>query len=211
MLADIDPTTLPPVLRTTHELVTAGIALRRLRTNAARGAISRAERAARQAGIPALTAEVASACAVLHAPAARLIARGEERILLLDEVEALLGSNAVVVDACRHVVCDARTVVSLATRPVLFALARALAEAWPGDVPRTVLLARAFGAQFVDESHRARLRVEVGRLRRMLRALAGVSATARGFVLVPRGGPGRRAGAPCRRRPRVGTCVPRRR
>ncbi len=187
VLADIDCTVLPPVLRTTHELVTAGIALRRLRTTSARGALRRAARAARQAGIPALTAEVESACVVLRTPAARLIARGEERTVLLDEVEALLGSSAVVVDACRHLVCGGRTVVSLATRPVLFALARALAEAWPGDVPRNVLLVRAFGAQFVDESHRARLRVEVGRLRRMLRALAGVSATARGFVLVPRG------------------------
>ena len=57
-------------------------------------------------------------------------------------------------------------VISLATRPVLFALARALAEAWPGDVPRDALVARAFGAKLADESHRARLRVEIGRLRR---------------------------------------------
>jgi hypothetical protein len=68
----------------------------------------------------------------------------------------------------------------------LFALARALGEAWPGDVPRGTLLARAFGAKFADESHRARLRVEIGRLRTALRALAGVSATKRGFTLVPR-------------------------
>jgi hypothetical protein len=79
-------------------------------------------------------------------------------------------------------------VISLATRPVLFALARALGEAWPGDVPRDVLLARAFGAKHVDESHRARLRVEIGRLRAVLRTLAGVSATKRGFTLEPRGG-----------------------
>jgi len=106
---------------------------------------------------------------------------------LLDEVEALQASKALVVDACRNVVRDSRTVVSLARRPVLFALAYALGEAWPGDVPRDVLLARAFGAKFSDESHRARLRVEVGRLRRVLRTLAGVSATKRGFALAPRG------------------------
>src|SRR6202011_2276385 len=123
--------------------------------------------------IPALTAEVESASLVLNTPAARLIASGEERLLLLEEVEALLASKALVVDACRHVVRDARTVVSLATRPVLFALARALGEAWPGDVPRDLLIARAFGARRADESHRARLRVEVGRLRTMLRTLAG--------------------------------------
>src|SRR5918994_1855631 len=122
---------------------------------------------------------------VLNTPAARLIARGEERLLLLEEVEALLASRALVVDACRHVVRDARTVVSLARRPVLFALARTLGEAWPGDVPRDTLVARAFGAKRADESHRARLRVEAGRLRRMLRTLGDVSATKRGFALVP--------------------------
>jgi hypothetical protein len=68
---------------------------------------------------------------------------------------------------------------------VLFALVRALGEAWPGDVPRDLLLARAFGARHADESHRARLRVEVARLRSMLRTLAGVSATKRGFALAP--------------------------
>jgi hypothetical protein len=123
---------------------------------------------------------------VLNTPAARLIARGEECLLLLEEVEALQASKALVVDACRHVVCDPRTVVSLATRPVLFALARALGEAWPEDVPRDMLVARAFGAKLADASHRARLRVEVGRLRTVLRTLAGISATQRGFALAPR-------------------------
>src|SRR6266852_3869874 len=176
-LAELDPAPFPPAARTVHELVVAGIAMRRLRTKAARAALARAERAARHARIPALTSEVESAFLVLNTPAARLIASGEERLLLLEEVEALLASNALVVDACRHVVRDARTVVSLTRRPVLFALARTLGEAWPGDVPRDMLLARAFGAKFTDESHRARLRVEVGRLRKELRMLAGVSAT----------------------------------
>src|ERR671919_645131 len=157
-LAELDSAPLPPASRTVHELVVAGIAMRRLRTKAARAALARAERSARHARIPALTAEV----------------------------EALLTSPALVVDACRHVVRDARTVVSLARRPVLFALARALGEAWPGEVPRGTLVARAFRAKLADESHRARLRVEVGRLRTVLRTLAGVSATKRGFALVPR-------------------------
>jgi hypothetical protein len=160
----------------------------------ARAALVRAEEAARQAGIPALTAEVASAARLLETPAARLLARGEERPLLLAEVEALQASQALVVDACRHVVRQGKTtgstpngvVVALAGRPVLFALARALAEAWPEDAARATLLARAFGARHADESHRARLRVEIGRLRAKLRPLAGVSATARGFVLSPR-------------------------
>jgi hypothetical protein len=185
-LAGLDPAPFPPAFRAAHELVVAGIAIRRLRTKAARAALARAEQAARQARIPALTAEVGSAVLVLNAPAARLITSGEERLLLLEEVEALLASNAFVVDACRHVVRHARTVVSLATRPVLFALARALGDAWPGDVPRDTLVARAFGAKVADESHRARLRVEIGRLRSMLRTLADVSATKRGFALAPR-------------------------
>jgi hypothetical protein len=185
-LAELDPAPLPPASRTAHELVVAGIAIRRLRTKAARAALARAKRAAHRAGIPALTAEVESADLVLETPAARLIASGGERVLLLDEVEALLASNAVVVDACRHVVRRASKVVSLARRPVLFALARALGEAWPGDVPRDGLVARAFGSTLADESHRARLRVEVGRLRTVLRTLADVTATKRGFALAPR-------------------------
>jgi hypothetical protein len=185
-LAAIDPAFFPPALRAAHELVVAGIAMRRLQTKAARAALERAVNAARRAAIPALTAEVESACRVLDTPAARLIARGAERLLLLDEIEAVLASDALVIDACRHVVRDAGTVTSLAGRPVLFALARALGEAWPGDVTRSTLLARAFGAKFTDESHRARLRVEVGRLRAVLRVLAGVSATKDGFALTPR-------------------------
>jgi hypothetical protein len=185
-LAGFDPAPLSPALRAAHELAVAGIAIRRLRTKAARAALTRADHAARAANLPVLTAEVESASLVLGAPAARLITRGAERLLQLEEVEAVLASEALVVDACRHVVRDAGAVVALATRPVLFALVRALGEAWPTDVPRNTLVARAFRARHADESHRARLRVEVGRLRVELRALADVSATQRGFVLAPR-------------------------
>jgi hypothetical protein len=159
---------------------------RHRRTKAARAALARAERAARRAGIPALMEEVKSAALVLNTPAARLISRGKERLLLLDEIEALVTSRALIVDGCRQVMRDAGTVVSLASRPVLFALARTLGEAWPGDVPRGTLVARAFQARLVDDSHRARLRVEVGRLRTLLRRLASVRATKGGFALVPR-------------------------
>jgi hypothetical protein len=188
MLADLDPTPFPPASRTAHELVVAGIAMRRLRTKAARAALVRAEEAAREARIPALTAEVEAASRILNMPAARRTVNGEDRLLRLEDVEQLLTSRALVVDACRYVVRNGITVVPLARRPVLFALARALGEAWPRDVPRDVLLARAFGARFVDESHRARLRVEIGRLRSMLRSLADITATKRGFVLAPRRG-----------------------
>ena len=184
-LSRFDATPLPPALRAAHELVVAGVAIRRVQIKEARKALVEAERAARQAGIAALTAEVESAALVLNAPAARLIAPGEERPLVLEEVEALFASGALVIDACRHVVRDANATVSLTTRPVLFALARALAEAWPADVPRSTLLARAFRAKHADESHRARLRVEIGRLRSKLKTVADVSATALGFALTP--------------------------
>jgi len=185
-LAGLDVASLPAALRANHDLVVAGIALRRLKTKTARTALARAGQAARDADIPALTVEVEAASHVLNAPAARLIAQGEERPLLLQEVEALLESKALVVDACRHVVRQRGTVVSLARRPVLFALVRALGEAWPADVSRSTLIAQAFRARHVDESHRARLRVEIGRLRSALRPLAGISATKEGFALVPR-------------------------
>jgi len=211
-LAALDPLLFPPALRAAHELVVAGVALRRLKGRHARAALVRAGSAARQAGIPALVAEVDSASLALRQPAARVIARGEERLVLLDEVEDLLAANQTadqtteraanqasnhashgtpgpfVVDACRYAICACGTAVSLASRPVLFTLARALGEAWPDDVPREVLVARAFRAKHQDESHRARLRVEIGRLRAALGTLANVSATKRGFALEPRHG-----------------------
>ena len=183
---ELEPASLAPALRAAYELVVAGIALHRLRTAEAGAALARAERAADAAGIAALLAEVKSAALALQAPAARLIARGEERLLRLHEVEALLETDALVVDACRYVVRGPHTRISLATRPVLFALARALAEAWPSDLSRDALVARVFRAKRADESYRARLRVEIGRLRKALRPLAEVSATPRGFELAPR-------------------------
>ena len=186
-LGAIDAEQLPAALRASHELVAAGVAMRRLRTKAARSALVRAEGAARDAGISALMAEVTSAIQLLNTPAARSITHGRERPLLLDEVEALFASGALIVDACRYVVRNAEASVSLATRPVLFALVCALGEAWPGDVSRAMLLSRAFGAKFTDESHRARLRVEIGRLRAELRPLADITATQRGFALTPHG------------------------
>src|SRR5271166_487795 len=185
-LGELDPTPFPPASRAAYELVVAAIATRRLRIAGARAALARAERAAREAGVPGLIAEVESASLILKAPAARLIVRGEERLLRLEEVEAALTFAAFVVDACRHVVRAGAAVVSLARRPVLFALARALGEAWPNDLSRHALVRRAFRAKDADESHRARLRVEIGRLRAVLRSLAGVTATANGFALAPR-------------------------
>ena len=186
LLQGFDPAPLPPASLAGHELVVAGIAMRRLQIEAAYSALARAEAAARKARIPSVLAEVQATSVALAAPAARLIARGETRLLRLADVERLLASKALVVDACRHFICHSGNVISLERRPVLFVLARALAEGWPNDVSRAALLARAFRAKHADESHRARLRVEIGRLRRALRTTAGIDATKAGFAIVPR-------------------------
>lgn len=185
-LAEVRPAPLPPASQVVRELVVAGIAIRRLRTKEARTALSRAAHAARLAEIPALLAEVDSVSLMLDTPAARLIARGSEHPLLLGEVERLATSTALVVDTFHHVVRRQGVVVPLGTRPVLFALARLLAQAWPADVSREALISGAFHAKHADESHRARLRVEIGRLRTKLKPLADISATKPGFVLAPR-------------------------
>ena len=185
-IADLDVSMFPPASRAAFELVVAGISLRRLRTRPAREALTRAADAAKAARIPSLAAEVEKAMRVLETPAARLFGGGGTRMLLLEDVEAVLASDALVVDACRNAVRQSGMSIALATRPVLFALARSLAEAWPRDVARDVLLSEAFGASSVDDSHRARLRVEIGRLRAAITAVAEIRATKRGFSLVPR-------------------------
>jgi len=184
-LAVLGTSPLPPASQVVRELVVAGIAIRRLRTKDARTALNRAARAARLAVIPALLAEVDSAKLILDTPAARLISRGSEHPLLLGEVERLATSTALVVDTFHHAVRRQGRIVSLGTRPVLFALARLLAQAWPADVSRETLISGAFRAKHADQSHRARLRVEIGRLRAELKTLADISATKQGFALAP--------------------------
>jgi hypothetical protein len=186
-LANLDASGLPPSLAAVAELTAAELALRSLRIGPARAALARAREAADRARVPALQAEVAEASAALARPAARRLFAGGEQALRLDEVAALLDSGALVVDACRRGLRCGPAWRPLIHRPVLFALARALAEAWPDDVDRHALIARAFGARRPNESHRARLRVEIGRLRSLITALARIEATARGFVIRPRG------------------------
>jgi DNA-binding transcriptional ArsR family regulator len=113
------------------------------------------------------------------------MSNGRERPILLAEVETLLASRALIVDACRRLVHHRGGIVGLARRPVLFLLAQALAGAWPAEVTREDLIVRVFDVRRANESHRARLRVEVGRLRRELRPFAGIAATRRGFLLTP--------------------------
>lgn len=179
-LAESVPESLSAPLRAVHWLIAAGIAVRRLRAGEARSALRLAAEAAATAAIPALRAEVEQAQRLLEAPAARRIDRHNACLLSLHEVESLLRSDALVVDAGRNRIGD----LSLGSRPVLFALARALAEAWPGDVSRVELIGRVFRTRHPDETHRARLRVEIGRLRRLLQPRAGIESTPQGYGLV---------------------------
>ena len=185
-LAPLDARDLPPALTAVAELARAEIALRSLRTGPAQAALARAHEAADRARVPALQAEVAQARAALVRPAARRLLADGEQALRLEEVAALLDSGALVVDACRHGLRAGAAWRPLARRPVLFALARALAAAWPRDIDRDALIARAFRTRHPDETHRARLRVEIGRLRALVAEMASIEATAQGFVLRPR-------------------------
>lgn len=184
-LSEIDTTPYPPALKASHELVIAGVRMRRLQTQSARQALVRAARYARQSGIPGLMSETEDAALVLNTPAARLITSGRERLVLLEEVEALLASRSLVIDACRYDVRFKDTIISLARRPLLFSLVRLLSEAWPNDISRDVLIEQAFRTKYADDTHRVRLRVEIGRLRKLLKELLDIEATSRGFVLVP--------------------------
>src|SRR5262249_24009866 len=182
---DLAGDSVPPPLAARADLTGADLALRGVRVADAAAALDRAHDAAVAAGIPALLAEIGRARQALSAPSARLIRAGVVRVVRLDEVEALFASGDLIVDGCRRVVRDPARTVTLAGRPVLFDLVSALAGAWPGDAPRDLLVKRAFQARAVNESHRVRLRVEIGRLRAALRPLARLEATPRGFALAP--------------------------
>jgi hypothetical protein len=185
-LAQLDARGLPPPLAAMAELIAAELALRSLRMEPARAALVRAHEAAGRARVPALLGEVAEARSALDRPAARRLIEGGEQALRLDEIAVLLTSGALIVDACRRGLRAGEEWLPLARRPVLFALARALAQAWPVDVDRHALIACAFGTRRPNESHRARLRVEISRLRVLVATLARIEATAGGFILVPR-------------------------
>ncbi|MFJ2992631.1 helix-turn-helix domain-containing protein [Pandoraea sp. NPDC087047] len=166
-----------------HALSVAELALRTLRIADARNAIARAQTAAAAADVPALSAEIDTLREALARPAARLRQHGREHTLCLEDVAVLLHSDTLVVDACRRGVGTGNIWRPLARRPVLFALALQLASAWPGDVDRETLIADAFRLHRPDETHRARLRVELGRLRAVLKGVAEINATPRGFAL----------------------------
>lgn len=188
VLASVDLAELPAVSRPGYFLVAAGIAMRRIEPEKARQTLKHAAKAAADLAIPALTAEVEAAQSAFAAPVMRLITGGAERPITLTEVGRLLASDRLIVDACRNQVRQASILVSLTGRPVLFGLARVMAGAWPQDVSREDLLAHVFRARHCDDSHRARLRVEIGRLRKAIAPFAAVEATHAGYMIKPHSG-----------------------
>ncbi|RYZ02256.1 MAG: helix-turn-helix domain-containing protein [Myxococcales bacterium] len=178
----------PPRLAALAGLIAADLATKRVDYAAAARALSGARAAALSARVPALLSEVIAAEKQLSAPVARLLVDGAEHLVSLAELPELASSARLVVDACRREVRLGKSAVSLVKRPLLLELLVALAERAPADAPREELIARAFGARRVNESHRARLRVELGRLRVLLRDVAELRATPAGFQLFPHGG-----------------------
>ncbi|MCC2655784.1 MAG: hypothetical protein K0Q76_892 [Panacagrimonas sp.] len=186
-LGAIDAKRLPPPLAALAAMLAAEIDLRALRTGQADAALERANAAATLARIPALQREVFEARAVLHRVAARRLFGESEQPLRLGDVELLMRSGVLLIDACRRGVRVGARWIALARRPVLFELVLALSRAWPGDVARETLIASVFRTRRPDETHRARLRVEMSRLRALLREISDIEATERGFRLRPRG------------------------
>jgi hypothetical protein len=183
-LMAIDLRGAPAKLRVHAELLRADIAARRLRSLEAEAAVARARIAARSAAIPPLSVLVENAATEVRAPIARLLRDGTTELATLAAIESLAHDDALVIDACRHELRLAGRTVTLATRQLLFALARALGEVAPAAQSRALLIERVFGVRRTSDSLRARLRVELGRLRRVLAPLGlAIDATPEGFVL----------------------------
>jgi hypothetical protein len=184
-LAAIDLRGAPPRLRALAELLRADIATKRLRPLEADAAIARARMAARAAQLPPLADQVEHVADELAAPVARIARDRKIAPATLADIASLQRESGLVVDAFRRELRLASVTVSLAKRPVLFALAETLAESAPESQSRAHLIERAFGARRTTESLRARLRVELGRLRRALEPLGAmaIESTKDGFAL----------------------------
>ncbi len=164
-------------------LAEADLAMKRMDATTAASALAKGRLAALQSRIPQLLVEVELLQRRLDAPIARLIREGRESTLYLREFKTFAGPKELVVDGCTREIRLGEAVVSLVRRPVLLELAVVLAEHSPHHVPRDTLVTRVFGARRVNDSHRVRLRVELGRLRKLIREVANIQATGSGFSL----------------------------
>jgi tetratricopeptide (TPR) repeat protein len=172
-----------PLERAFAELVRVELAAKRGDPDLLTSSLASAVAAAQRAAIPALISEVARIRDQYEGPSVVITSRGKARTASFSEVCVLRRSADVVIDGRGREVRSSGECVPFARRPVLFEVLRVLAEAWPGTVPRDALIARAFGARRPNESHRIRLRVEVGRLRKVVPPRLGVVALGPGYAL----------------------------
>ena len=184
VVEDVLTEKLEPDLRALAWLARAEIAIRTLATTDARDALSRARASLDGTPNQLLARALVALEQELSLPVARMLRGGVVRDADLFAIEALSRGEVLLIDACRRVAIAGRVTIPLARRPVLFALLLVLARAWPASVPRDELASRAFDARRVNESHRSRLRVEIGRLRKIMDGLgAEPVATADGYAL----------------------------
>ncbi|PCC68517.1 HTH domain-containing protein [Nannocystis exedens] len=175
---------LGPDLRAVASLVQAEIAVRALAPTDARSALARAREAMAHAPHQLLARTVEALEQELARPLASVWRAGVTTEADLFAIEALSRGHLLLVDACRRLALGGRVTIPLARRPVLFALLLELARAWPAAVARDLLAARAFSVRRVNDSHRARLRVEIGRLRKLMDGLAAAPvASDDGYLL----------------------------
>ncbi len=174
-------------IEATASLLRAEIAVRRVQARRARDAFASARASARRAGVSSLCREVDVAEQELQKVAARREVEGSTQDLRLEDVEALMSAPILIADACRRGLSSPRAAVSLASRPVLWKIARLLCESWPQATSRDVLRSEALEAKAANEAWRTRLRVEVGRLRKALSPIATIESADGGYLICPLG------------------------
>ncbi len=175
---------LAPDVRAVALLAQAEIGIRELSASRARAALSSAQRSLEGAHHHVLARALAALETELERPIARIEQRGRLSEADLFAIEEASNGEVLLVDACRLVAVGGRVTIPLARRRVLFALLLALARAWPASVPRDELAMRAFELRRANASHRSRLRVEIGRLRKAMEDLgAEPTATQDGYAL----------------------------
>jgi hypothetical protein len=175
---------LEPDLMALASLAQAEVAIRSTLAFAARDALRRARRALQSAPNPLLERALVLLEKELSRPIARLAERGLVHAIDLFAMEEASRGKILLIDTCRRLVVAGRVTIHLARRPILFSLLSALGRAWPASAPRDDLAAHAFEARRINASHRSRLRVEMGRLRKMMEGLgAEPVATATGYLL----------------------------
>lgn len=173
----------PPLGRAYAELVRVELAAKRGDATTLARALAGAARAAEQCASLALVAEVARLRDTYEGPSLVITSRGTAKMAAFLDLCALKSSGAIVIDGGTREVTSGDRVVSLVRKPVLFELLRALAEQAPDEATREMLITRGFGARRPNASHRSRLRVELGRLRSLVRGMLDVEAMDAGYAV----------------------------